>query len=146
MPPSVDPKGAFKAPTFSGKRDDFGAWVFQMESYAGLLGWEKYFTTISTLQAELDEDLIEEEQKEVSRTLYYLLVTTCRGPALSIVNLTTRGCGLESMRRLYRDYRTGLHEDHATMLAAILTPTWWGERSRQLFTDVLVRWDELIAT
>ncbi len=32
------------------------------------------------------------------------------------------------------------------MLAAILTPTWWGGGSGQLFTDVLVQWDELIAT
>ena len=68
MPPKIeclDPRGAFKAPTFSGKRDDFEAWVFQMESYAGLLGWERYLNAVSTMQGELDEDLIEDEQKEV---------------------------------------------------------------------------------
>ena len=120
----LDTRGAFKAPAFSGKREDFENWIFRFESYAGMLGWESAVAVVSTLAATLDEELLDEEQRVVSRALYHLLVTVCSGPALSLVKLTRRGQGFEALRRLYREYRTGLHEDHATMLAAILTPTW----------------------
>ena len=141
----LDTRGAFKAPSFSGKREEFENWIFRFESYTGMLGWERPIAIVATLTTVLDEDLIDEDQKIVSKALYHLLVTVVSGQALSLVKLAPRGQGFEALRRLYREYRTGLHEDHATMLAAILTPTWWGERSTQLFTEVLTQWDELIA-
>ena len=144
-PDVLDATRQFKAPHFSGRREDFENWIFRFESYSGLLGWDKAVIALSTRKDEIEEDLLDEENNVVSRALYHLLVTVVSGPALSLVKLTQRGWGFEALRRLYREYRTGLHEDHATMLAAILTPTWWGERTTQLFTDVLTQWDELIA-
>jgi hypothetical protein len=141
----LDPRGAFKAPTFSGKRDEFESWAFQFESYVGLLGWSDWLVQVRELITEVDELEMSEQTVAVSRQLYHLLVTVVKGPALSIVRLAPRGEGFEAMRRLYRDFRTGLEEDHAVMLASILTPVWWNTREDQLFTDILMQWDELIA-
>ena len=45
---ALDPRGAFKAPRFSGKREDFENWVFRFESYAGMLGWDGVMAVLST--------------------------------------------------------------------------------------------------
>ena len=85
-----------------------------------------------------------DEAELVGRSMYHLLVSTVRGQALALVKPTERGHGLEAIRQLYKEYRSGLNEDHASMLTAILTPKWWKEREKQLFTEVLTQWDVLI--
>ena len=143
----LDPRGVFKCPSFSGNRGDFEGWVFRFESYCGMLGWTRYVETVRTLREEVDEDeqVTGENQVAVSRQLYHLLVTCCGGPALSLIRLTPRGHGFEALRRLYWEYRPELEEDHASHLAAILTPTWWAEHRDTSFVHVLLKWDELIA-
>ena len=71
----LDARGQFKAPHFSGRREDFENWIFRFESYAGLLGWDKAILVLSTRKDEIDEDLLDEENNVVSRALYHLLVT-----------------------------------------------------------------------
>ena len=61
--------------------------------------------------------------------------------------LVERGSGIEAVRMIYKEYRTGLAEDHAQMLSMVLTPTWWKdpERQNKCFADMLLLWDEVTA-
>ena len=66
--------------------------------------------------------------------------------ALSIVRLSKKGNGFEAYRRLVIEFRPHLNEEHGVMLQMILTPTWWQDRlGKQIFTEVLIGWDEMTA-
>ena len=86
----LDPRGAFKAPHLSGKREDFETWAFQFESNAGLLGWTSFLESVKELASEIDETHMADAAVAVSKQLYHLLVTIVKGPALSVVRLTPR--------------------------------------------------------
>eukprot|EP00959_Pyramimonas_sp_CCMP1952_P089255 1867507-Pyramimonas_sp.AAC.1 len=50
------------------------------------------------------------------------------------------------MRRLHKEYRPRLKEEHGQMLQQILTPLRWKDREgKERFTEVLIAWDELIS-
>ena len=69
----LDPRGQFKAPLFSGRREDFENWIFRFESYTGMLGWDNAITLLSTRKDEIDEDLLDDDNQLVSRALYHVL-------------------------------------------------------------------------
>ena len=79
------------------------------------------------IQAELGGDVAKQ-----GGVLYHMLVTTIKGPALSLVKLTKRGEGLEAIRKIYHEYRPRIEEDFAEQLAQILKPEWWLHRRGQL--------------
>ena len=140
----LDSRGITKPANFSGKREDFEEWVFPFESYTAMLGWERFIAATAKAPAAITQDMIPEEARGIDSSLYHLLVSLCRGIALSIIKLVPRGHGFEALRMLYKDYRPDLNEDHGVLLQHILNPVWWKERSG-LFTDTLIEWDNLIA-
>ncbi|CAK0875518.1 unnamed protein product, partial [Prorocentrum cordatum] len=142
----LDSRGIGKVPTFSGKREDFEDWIFPFESYCGLLGWTAGLERSRGAEEPLTADDLGEQGVLVGRSLYHLLASTTKGTAQSVVKLCPRGDGFEAMRRLYREYRPRLNEEHGQMLQQILTPTWWKDRDgRERFTEVLIAWGELIS-
>ena len=143
-PELVDSRGVCKVEKFSGKREHFEEWIFPFESYCALLGWSRWVDAAREHRDEIVRIDLGEEAELVGRSMYHLLVSTVRGQALALVKLTERGHGLEAIRQLYKEYRSGLNEDHASMLTAILTPKWWKEREKHLFTEVFTQWDVLI--
>ena len=60
----LDPRGAFKAPAFNGKRDEFESWAFQFESYVGLLGWTDFLAQVRELTTEVDELEMSEQTRQ----------------------------------------------------------------------------------
>ncbi|CAK0790198.1 unnamed protein product, partial [Prorocentrum cordatum] len=142
----LDSRGIGKVPTFSGKREDFEDWIFPFESYCGLLGWTAGLERSRGAEEPLTADDLGEQGVLVGRSLYHLLASTTKGTAQSVVKLCPRGDGFEAMRRLCREYRPRLNEEHGQMLQQTLTPTWWKDREgKGRFTEVLIAWDELIS-
>ncbi|CAK0811260.1 unnamed protein product, partial [Prorocentrum cordatum] len=142
----LDSRGVGKVPTFSGKREDFEDWIFPFESFCGLLGWTAGPDRSREAEEPLTADDLGEQGVRVGRSLYHLLASTTKGTAQSIVKLCPRGDGFEAMRRLYKEYRPRLNEEHGQMLQQILTPLWWKDREgKERFTEVLIAWDELIS-
>lgn len=142
-PQLLDQRGIGKCKGFSGKREDFEKFIFPFESYCALLGWESLMIAARDETTEIDNDLLNDDAKAISRSLYHLLVSLCEGMAMNIVKLTERGNGFEALRKLYKEFRPKLAEEAGALLQAILTPTWWKER-KCLFTETLVAWDDLI--
>ena len=143
-PELVDSRGVCKFEKFSGKREHFEEWIFPFESYCALLGWSRWVDAAREHRDEIVRIELGDEAELAGRSMYHLLVGTVRGQALALVKLTERGHGLEAIRQLYKEYRSGLNEDHASMLTAILTPKWWKEREKQLSTGAFTQWDVLI--
>ena len=141
----LDQRGLAKVGSFSGKREDFESWIFQFESYLGLLGRDARVEAARVHIGQIDRLILGTDAEKTGRQLNHLLVTMTKGQALAIVKLTERGHGWEALRALYAEYRAGLGEDNATMLTTILTPAWWKDREDHLFTEVLTQWDILIA-
>jgi hypothetical protein len=142
----IDQRGIAKVPTFSGRREHFEEWAFPFESYCGLLGWERYMDSARQAATEIEILTLSDEAERVGRSLYHLLVSTTKGTALSIVRLTERGNGFEAYRRLVVEFRPHLNEENGVMLQMILIPTWWQDRlGKQIFTEVLIAWDEMVA-
>ncbi|CAK0813201.1 unnamed protein product [Prorocentrum cordatum] len=142
----LDSRGVGKVPAFSGKREDFEDWVFPFESFCGLLGWTAGLDRSREAEEPLTADDLGEQGVQVGRSLCHLLASTTKGTAQSIVKLCPRGDGFEAMRRLYKEYRPRLNEDHGQMLQQISTPLWWRDREgKERFTEVLIAWDELIS-
>ena len=142
-PQLLDQRGIGKCKGFSGKRENFEKFIFPFESYCALLGWESLMIAARDETTEIDNDLLNDDAKAISRSLYHLLVSLCEGMAMNIVKLTERGNGFEALRKLYKEFRPKLAEEAGALLQAILTPTWWKER-KCLFTETLVAWDDLI--
>ena len=101
-----------------------------------MLGWEKYVAEAAKAQSAITQDMVPAEARGIDSSLYHLLVSLCKGVALSIIKLVARGHGFEALRQLYKEYRPDLNEDHGVLLQHVLNPTWWKERTG-LFTDVL---------
>ena len=141
----LDTRGDVKLSEFSGNRDRFEQWAFNFESYAHLLGWGTYVDAAIREDRPIPPERLDEAATRINGDIYFLLATKVKGPACSVVKLVERGNGLEAVRCLYREYRTGLAEDHAALLAMVLTPTWWKDRENESFTDVLLAWDEVTA-
>ncbi|CAK0827956.1 unnamed protein product [Prorocentrum cordatum] len=142
----LDSRGVGKVPTFSGKREDFEDWIFPFESFCGLLGWTAGLDRSREAEEPLTVDDLGEQGVQVGRSLYHLLASTTKGTAQSIGKLCPRGDGFEAMRRLHKEYRPRLNEEHGQMLQQILTPLWWKDREgKERFTEVLIAWGELIS-
>jgi hypothetical protein len=139
----LDTRNDAKLDNFPGKREGFENWAFMFESYAHLMGWGILVDAAIVEQQPITDVGLSADARAINHDLYFLLASKVRGPAAAVVKLVDRGNGLEATRRLYKEYRTGLAEDHASLLSQILTPTWWRERSAESFTDVLLAWDEL---
>ena len=60
---------------------------------------------------EIDNDLLNDDAKAISRSLYHLLVSLCEGMAMNIVKLTERGNGSEALRKLYKEFRPKFAEE-----------------------------------
>ncbi len=139
----LDTRSDAKLDNFNAKRESIENWAFMFESYAHLMGWG-VLVDAATVEQQLVTDVgLPADARAINHDLYFLLASKVRGPAAAVVKLMDRGSGLEATRRLYKEYRSGLAENHASLLSQILTPTWWRERSAESFTDVLLAWDEL---
>ncbi|CAK0848676.1 unnamed protein product, partial [Prorocentrum cordatum] len=142
----LDSRGVGKVPTFSGKREDFEDWIFPFGSYCGLLGWTAGLDRSRDAEEPLTADDLGEQGVQVGRSLYHLLASTTKGTAQSIVKLCPRGDGFEAMRRLRKEYRPRLNEEHGQMLQQISRPLWWKDREgKERFAEVLIAWDERIS-
>ena len=141
----LDTRSEVKLTDFDGKRERFEQWAFLFECYAHMLGWGEFVDAAIREPDPLGNWRPGQDAQDINSDVYFLLASKVKGPACSVVKLVERGNGLEAVRRLYKEYRTGLAEDHAQMLAMVLTPRWWADRREQMFTDVLLSWDDVIA-
>ncbi len=111
-------------PNLNGKREEFEEWIFPFESYCSLLGWSRWTDGARDAPESIVRETLTDEANDIGRSLYHLLVSQVKGTALSLVKLTDRGNGFEALRKLYKEYKPHLNEEHGAMLQQILTPEW----------------------
>ena len=134
----LDTRDSARLSDFSGDREKFEQWSFMFESYAHLMGWGRFIEAAIREQNPITQERLGADCAAINGDVYYLLAARVKGPACSVVKLVERGNGMEAVRRIYKEYRAGLAEDHASLLSMVLTPTWWKDRESESFTDVLL--------
>ena len=120
----VDMKAESKLPQLKTEADWQEA-RFRLENLFVLLGVDEVVAKAEKgAMMDLEPELQTDEQRQVSKFLYSLLVACTSGPALTIVRLVTAGDGLHAWRNLCREYQPQVALRRNAMLSAILQPKW----------------------
>ena len=119
-----DSKSIATYETFSGKAEDFEAWIIGFEAEAEVRG---FGNLVDHVRDNIGQDIgpmagLGQPAREVGRSLYALFARRLRGKALTFVKLGEQGHGFKVLQSLYKEYRPhGIEPDHG-MLTAVLNP------------------------
>eukprot|EP00971_Amphidinium_carterae_P078945 1562010-Amphidinium_carterae.1 len=139
----IDTRGLSKPPRFSGKDEEWRDWVFQFESYIGLLSSDLYskMEEIATTNGRLSAiDEYNDELKAQARQLYFLLVQLCQGRALTLLRTVNDAHGFVAWRMLKRQYEPSTAVRTVGFLQRLLTPSLRTNSVEEFETD-LVTWE-----
>eukprot|EP00969_Alexandrium_andersonii_P027321 1191592-Alexandrium_andersonii.AAC.1 len=102
--PPIDPKTATKPEIFSGEDRQWPEFAFCFSNYIGLLNSEmaEQLGISGRMADPINFDTLSEKNKAMSRSLFQLLSTQCKGKARRILMSVSNGCGFESWRLLRR--------------------------------------------
>ena len=122
----IDTRALGKPPAYTGLEAGWAAWCFQFEAFASLLHEDLADHMEQAAQLPLEPALqdFNEEVRNLSKILYALLVTLCRGKAVNLLMHTEKHNGLAGWRRMKREYEPDLPGRHANMLAGVIAPDW----------------------
>ena len=142
MTGQVDPRVMNKCPTFSG-RDTWSEWSFIFESVAAMANFEPVMESAFTGSAEKPIADLTPEIQLGAKQLYYLLVNTVRGKALTLVRSAEKHLGTAAWKRIKTEYQPDAAGRHTAMLMGIMQPG-WDSRSAANFLDQLTGWERRI--
>ena len=120
----LDLRGIAKPTLFKGSEKEWPEWSFKFESWAALLGMERFMLIAEAQETPISMDGEKAEVVQMSRTLYHVLVQSCEGRALGVVKSSPRFNGLETWRLLKREFEPPLPGRHTALLQGLLTPSW----------------------
>jgi hypothetical protein len=84
-PAIIDIKAVRGPQTFDGERVNFEPWIFRLESYFALMGWEGHCDTARAETDPIDSNAFTAQANSTARQIYHILATTCEGNAGTIV-------------------------------------------------------------
>ena len=125
----VDPRVMNKCPTFSGCDTEWSEWSFIFESVAAMANLEPVMESAFTVSAEKPIAEVTPEVKLRAKQLYYLLVNTVRGKALTLVRSAEKHHGIAAWRRIKSEYQPDAAGRHTAMLMGHHA-TWLGFSKR----------------
>ena len=96
----VNPRVMNKCPTFSGRDTEWSEWSFIFESVAAMSNLEPVMESAFTGSAEKPIAELTPEMKLGAKQLYYHLVHTVRGKALTLVRSAEKHHGIAAWKRI----------------------------------------------
>ena len=144
----IDTRGEFKLIPYSGDDEQWPQWVLKFEAWSELVGWGQHLDVASQSTHPIVNSTLHVEVQSISRQLYAILVVKLEGKALGIVQLVTKGEGLEAWRQLKLEYEGKSGNRQAALLWRILNPRLgWGTDARdgRSLVESLNRWEKTIS-
>ena len=133
----VDPRVMNKCPTFSGRDTEWSERSFIFESVAAMANLEPAMEGAFTGLAEEPFAELTPEMKLSAKQLYYLLVNTVRGKALTLVRSAEKHHGIAAWKRIKTEYQPDAAGRHTAMLMGIMQPGWDSRGAANTFLDQL---------
>ena len=135
-PAGVDAEEIGTLPMFSGDIDlsertnsmPWSHWSLTIRSYFGKFGRTTAWM-LQQVETSVDDPIITDNtvmtrvEKRFSAQAYCVLVLTCRGKALQVVQRVPRGFGFEAWRQLYEEFEPHLPVKSQGMRQALLSST-----------------------
>ena len=137
----VDPRVMNKCPIFSGRDTEWGEWSFIFESLAGMANLKPAMEGTFKVVAEKPVADLFSEMKLSAKQLYYLLVNTVRGKALTLVRSAEKHHGIAAWKRIKSEYQPDATGRHAAMLMGVMLPSWNSRGTANTFLDQLSEWE-----
>ena len=79
-----------------------------------------------------------------AKQLYYLLVNTVRGKALTLVRSAEKHHGLAAWKRIKTEYQPDVGGRHTAVLMGVMQPGWGCRGAANTFLDRLAEWERRI--
>ena len=140
--PIIDTRMLTKPKTFSGKDEDWAQWSTVTRAYCGALDANLLLemTTVEEEEGIVDHARLNDNQKQRSCSLFYILAMLLEGRAQTKVSNCVSGHGLELWRRLVQEYESKVGSRSTALLVKILTYDF----SDNDVEDALEKWENLI--
>ena len=120
----VDTRAVGKPPVFEGADKDWSDWSFIFRSYTALLSRELENLMTQAEQATATIPVaIDDDDRQLSRDLFHLLVMLTRGKALTEIRKAPAGNGLEAWRLIVVRYERHERGRALGLLHRVLNPT-----------------------
>ena len=118
----VDTKLLEKPGKFHGADSDWSDWAFSMRAYLGCLGNHVAYAVEQTesLKQQCHLANMTDEEKLISRQLYYVLALSVKGNALAIVKGVEKNNGIEAWRKLNMRYEPESSSRHYSMMHRLM--------------------------
>ena len=139
----VDPRVMNKCPTFSGRDREWSEWSFIFESVAAMANRETVMESAFTGSAEKPIADLTPEMKLGAKRLYYFLVNTVQGKALTLVRSAEKHHDIAAGKRIKSEYQPDAAGRHTAMFMGIMQPG-WDSRNPANFLDQLTEWERRI--
>ena len=129
--------GVGRLAEFSGKEDDWRPWSFRATCWLALLpappdtdSVSDMLHTARSLDAPIPLSSLGPEARQVSRTIFYVLVQSLSGRAYRLAESVEIGNGFELWRRLHAEYEGQAGGKKIAMLLGLLNPSWTADMAK----------------
>ncbi|CAK0896486.1 unnamed protein product, partial [Prorocentrum cordatum] len=140
----IDPRVLNKWPIFNGRDEAWQEWSFIIESVCGMADPGDTLDAASRDLTDLKFSVFSPEQQQRAKQLYFLLVNTVRGKALTLVRGAEKHNGIIAWKRIKAKYAPDVGGRHTALLMGMLQPGWDHKATRQEFTNDLTEWETRI--
>ena len=114
-----------RLPSFSGEDADWRQWSFVFESMAGLVHLDTMLDhCVTETEANLQLDRQSEDVAKKMKALYHILITTCKGKALTTLQMIPRHNGAIGWKRMKEEYEPKSGGRLTAILMGLLRPEW----------------------
>ena len=94
----LDTRPEMKITKHSGSEKDWPIWSLRFEAYTGLLGFEEVMSAAADSAVPIRYGSLNEVNQEISKALWYLLISYTDGKSIGVVRLAGKHGGLEAWR------------------------------------------------
>ena len=122
----VDMRLLNRLPSFNGDDSEWKTWSFVFESMASLVDLDGLMErcTAEPTEANLHLSAQTAEMQVRMKALYHVLITTCKGKALSLLQMCPRHNGAITWRRMKEEYEPRSGGRLTALLMGLLRPEW----------------------
>ena len=141
---AIDLEVLNKCPTFSGRDEAWQEWSSIFESVCGMAGLEDALDAAGEDDAAIGMALLSPERQWRARQMWFMLVNTVRGKALTMVRGCEKQNGIAAWKKIKKGYQPDMVGRH-TARQSILQPGWSREATAQEFMNDLNEWETKIS-
>ena len=143
-PGLIDTRAIGKLRQFSGKEEDWAAWVFVARGYVNLLdpGYQALLEASESMARHSDIRMADlgGEAAQKSVVLFNLLTQSVDGRALQVLMNVESGNGFQAWKALCETYEPDVGGRHTAMLMGIIAPPWESVKEAD-FLEAVETWE-----